>query len=170
MRPQYVGFRQLYRWQKQPLHFIETRVSAYFYFDLASKKENKKIWLTIEDKRYFYENFLPPCFLWKSTYNPYLHPALKWFNCTLKMSYRACFVLCIHVLCVSRLTPHGCTQCCGSMTFWGGSGSGSADPWLWLMDSHLDPDPDPGSLYFRHWPSRWQQKSYFYTIFSAYNF
>ncbi len=32
-------------------------------------------------------------------------------------------------------------QCCGSMTFWGGSGSGSADPCLWLMD--LDPDPDP---------------------------
>ncbi len=32
-------------------------------------------------------------------------------------------------------------QCCGSMTFWGGSGSrsGSADPCLWLMD----PDPDP---------------------------
>ncbi len=26
-------------------------------------------------------------------------------------------------------------QCCGSMTFW--CGSGSADPWLWLMD----PDP-----------------------------
>ncbi len=26
-------------------------------------------------------------------------------------------------------------QCCGSMTFWGGSGSGSADPCLW------DPDP-----------------------------
>jgi hypothetical protein len=26
-------------------------------------------------------------------------------------------------------------QCCGSMTFWGGSGS--ADPCLWLMD----PDP-----------------------------
>jgi hypothetical protein len=30
-------------------------------------------------------------------------------------------------------------QCCGSTTFWGGSGSGSADPCLWLMD----PDPDP---------------------------
>ncbi len=28
-------------------------------------------------------------------------------------------------------------QCCGSMTFWGGSGSGSADPCLRLMD----PDP-----------------------------
>ncbi len=28
-------------------------------------------------------------------------------------------------------------QCCGSMTFWVGSGSGSADPCLWLMD----PDP-----------------------------
>jgi len=25
-------------------------------------------------------------------------------------------------------------QCCGSMTFWGGSGSGFADPCLWLMD------------------------------------
>ncbi len=30
-------------------------------------------------------------------------------------------------------------QCCGSMTFWCGSGSGSADQCLWLMD----PDPDP---------------------------
>ncbi len=31
-------------------------------------------------------------------------------------------------------------QCCGSMTFW--YGSGSADPYLWLMD----PDPDPAIL------------------------
>ncbi len=37
------------------------------------------------------------------------------------------------------VTPRG--QCCGSMTFWGGSGSGSADPCLWLMDP--DPDSDP---------------------------
>ncbi len=53
-------------------------------------------------------------------------------------------------------------QCCGSMTFWGGSGSGSADPCLWLMDP--DTDPDPGSIsccFFRHWPSRCQQKTYF---------
>ncbi len=34
-------------------------------------------------------------------------------------------------ICISLL------QCCGSMTFWSGSGSGSADPCLWLMD----PDP-----------------------------
>ncbi len=27
----------------------------------------------------------------------------------------------------------GCNQCCGSMTFWCGSGSGSADPYLWLI-------------------------------------
>ncbi len=32
---------------------------------------------------------------------------------------------------------HSNTQCCGSMTFW--CGSGSADPCLWLMG----PDPDP---------------------------
>jgi hypothetical protein len=34
-------------------------------------------------------------------------------------------------------------QCCGSMTFWcgSGSGSGSADPSLWLM--YPDPDMDP---------------------------
>ncbi len=31
-------------------------------------------------------------------------------------------------------------QCCGSMTFW--RGSGSADPCLWLMDPDSDPDPD----------------------------
>ncbi len=36
---------------------------------------------------------------------------------------------------------HLSNQCCGSMTFWCGSGSGSADPCQWLMDS--DPDPDP---------------------------
>ncbi len=52
-------------------------------------------------------------------------------------------------------------QCCGSMTFW--CGSGSADPCLWPMD----PDPDPGSgcCYFRYWPSRCQQKTKFFTQF-----
>ncbi len=41
-----------------------------------------------------------------------------------------------------RIQEHGNRpkfQCCGSMTFWGGSGSGSSDPCLWLMD----PDSDP---------------------------
>jgi hypothetical protein len=35
-------------------------------------------------------------------------------------------------------------QCCGSMTFWCGSGSGfgSADPCLRLMDPDANPDPD----------------------------
>jgi hypothetical protein len=54
-------------------------------------------------------------------------------------------------------------QCSGSMTFW--CGSGSADPCLLLMDP--DPDPGSGSCYFRHWPSRCQQKKIFNTIFSA---
>ncbi len=58
-----------------------------------------------------------------------------------------------------------CLQCCGSMTFWGGSGSGSADPCLWLMDPDSDPDPESGSFYFRHWPSRCQQKTNFLTQF-----
>ena len=49
------------------------------------------------------------------------------------------------------------------MTFWGGSGSGSADPCFWLMDP--DPDPGSGSRYFRHWPSRCQQKTNFLTQF-----
>ncbi len=48
-------------------------------------------------------------------------------------------------------------QCYGSMTFW--CGSGSSDPCLWLMDP--DPDPGSGSGYFRHWPSRCQQKTNF---------
>jgi hypothetical protein len=63
-------------------------------------------------------------------------------------------------------------QCCGSMTFWGGSGSGSADPCLWLMNPDFDPDPGPGSgsWYFRRWPPRCQQKNFFNTIFSAYYF
>ncbi len=44
-------------------------------------------------------------------------------------------------------------HCCGSMTFW--SGSGSADPCLWLMDTY-----GSGSCYFRHWHWRHQQKTY----------
>ena len=48
-------------------------------------------------------------------------------------------------------------QCCGSMTFWGGSGSGSTDPCFWEM--YPDPDPGSGSCYFRHWASRCQQKT-----------
>ncbi len=43
------------------------------------------------------------------------------------------------------------------------------DPCLWLMDPDSDPDsdPDPGSesFYFRHWPSRCQQKTNFLTQF-----
>jgi hypothetical protein len=35
----------------------------------------------------------------------------------------------------------GAGQCCGSMTFWCGSGSGSADPCLSLMDPVVDSDP-----------------------------
>ncbi len=81
-----------------------------------------------------------------------------------------------NIYCVATLYPEGMsggansmmwgassswTQCCGSMTFWGGSGSGSADPCLWLMD----PDPGYGSCYFRHWPSRCQQKTKFLTQF-----
>jgi hypothetical protein len=50
-----------------------------------------------------------------------------------------------------KTTSYTRKQCCGSMTFW--CGSGSADPRLWLMD------PGSGSCYFRHWPSRCQQKT-----------
>ncbi len=39
--------------------------------------------------------------------------------------------------------------------------SGSADPCLWLMD----PDPGSRSCYFRHWPSRCQQKTNLLTQF-----
>ncbi len=54
------------------------------------------------------------------------------------------------------------------MTFW--CGSGSADLCLWLMDPDSDPDPGSGSCYFRHRPSRCQQKTKFLFIFSAYYF
>ncbi len=37
------------------------------------------------------------------------------------------------------------------------------DPCLWLMDPN--PDPGSGSCYFRHWPSRCQQKTNFLTQF-----
>jgi hypothetical protein len=46
-------------------------------------------------------------------------------------------------------------RCSGSMTFWGGSGS--SYPCFWLMDP--DSDPESGYCYFRHWPSRRQQKT-----------
>ncbi len=55
-------------------------------------------------------------------------------------------------------------QCCGSMTFWGGSGSGPADPCLWLMD----PDPDP-SIFLIDLQDA-SKNQFFNTIFSAYNF
>ncbi len=62
-----------------------------------------------------------------------------------------------------RFILHPFIQCCESMTFWGGSGS--SDPCLWLMDPDPDSDPDSdsgsGSCYFRHWPSRCQQKLIF---------
>ena len=54
-------------------------------------------------------------------------------------------------------------QCCGSMTFW--NGSGSPDPCLWLVDPDSDPDPGSGFFYFCHWPSRCQQKTKFLTQF-----
>jgi hypothetical protein len=46
-------------------------------------------------------------------------------------------------------------QCCGSMTFWCGSGSGSTDPCL------LQKDLDPDSAIFVI-PSRLQQKTNFF--------
>ncbi len=49
-------------------------------------------------------------------------------------------------------------HCCGSITFWCGSGYRSADPCPWLMDP--DADPGSGSCYFRRWP-RCQQKTNF---------
>ncbi len=56
-------------------------------------------------------------------------------------------------------------QCCGSMTFWGGSGSGYADPCLlWLMD--LDPDPAVFVINLQDA----SKKLIFNTIFSAYYF
>ncbi len=56
-------------------------------------------------------------------------------------------------------------QCCGSITFW--CGSGSADSCLWLVDP--DPEPGPGSSYFRHWPSRCQQKKQISKHFFLFN-
>ncbi len=57
-------------------------------------------------------------------------------------------------------------QCCGSMTFWGGSGSGSADPCLWLMDPDSDPDPSIFAIDLQDA----SKKLIFNTIFSAYDF
>ena len=49
-------------------------------------------------------------------------------------------------------------QCCGSMTFWCGSGSGSADPCLWIMD------PDP-AIFVIDLQDACQQKKNFSTKF-----
>ena len=54
----------------------------------------------------------------------------------------------------SQVTP----VCCGSMTFW--YGSGSAYPCLWLMDPDSDPDPSVFVIDLK----------FFNTIFSAYDF
>ncbi len=42
-----------------------------------------------------------------------------------------------------------------------------ADPWHFCVDPDLDPwihasDNGSGSFYFHHWPSRWQQKIFFF--------
>jgi hypothetical protein len=56
-------------------------------------------------------------------------------------------------------------QCCGSMTFWGGSGSGSADPCILLMD------PDPSIFIIDLQDACKKLPRYFFnTIFSAYDF
>jgi hypothetical protein len=57
-------------------------------------------------------------------------------------------------------------QCCGSMTFLGGSGS--ADPCLWLMDPDPDSDPDPSIFVIDLQDA--SKKQIFITIFSAYDF
>ncbi len=72
------------------------------------------------------------------------------------------------LLCVSNryfiyLKPN---QCCGSMTFWCGSGSGSADPCLWL----LNPDPDPDPAIFVIDLQDANKKIFFIFIFSAYRY
>ncbi len=59
-----------------------------------------------------------------------------------------------------------CDQCCGSMTFWGGSRSGSADPCLWLMD----PDSDPDTSIFVIGLQDASRTLIFNTILSAYYF
>jgi hypothetical protein len=70
---------------------------------------------------------------------------------------------------VSHQRPHlkrkyTIKQCCGSATFWGGSGSGSvsADPCLYLMD------PDPAIFVIDLQDAN--QKLFSYFIFSAYYF
>ncbi len=56
----------------------------------------------------------------------------------------------------------GNRHCCGSVTFWNGSG----DPYLWLTDPDSDSDPYPTLVpYFCQWPSRWQLKNIFYYKF-----
>ncbi len=48
-------------------------------------------------------------------------------------------------------------QCCGSMTFWCGSGCGSADPCPWALTNRSG--CGSGSCSFHQWPSRRQQKT-----------
>jgi hypothetical protein len=62
----------------------------------------------------------------------------------------------------AKATKSHAQQCCGSMTFWGGSGSGSADPCLWLFV------PDPTILVIDLQDA--SKKLIFNTIFSAYYF
>jgi hypothetical protein len=69
-------------------------------------------------------------------------------------------------LCLSIVGPSGLfmpwgwggvDQCCGPMTFWGGSGSGSgsADPCLWLpMVMNPDRDADPSIFVIELMPTK----------------
>ncbi len=63
-------------------------------------------------------------------------------------------------LCLFMFILLSCYKCCPVLRIHDIlGGSGSADPFLWLMDPDSDPDPGSGSFYFRHWPSRCQQKT-----------
>ncbi len=57
---------------------------------------------------------------------------------------------------VKRYVPF--QQCCGSMTFWRGSGSGCGS--MPLINGSV-------SFYLHHWPSRCQQKTKFFKKFSC---
>jgi hypothetical protein len=58
-----------------------------------------------------------------------------------------------------RIRIHTYDQCCGSMTFWGGSGSA----WIHASNQWIGSGfgSGSGSFYFRHWLSRCQQKTNF---------
>ncbi len=141
---------------------------SFFFMNLSSNKERKKLWRSGFDFTFrFLINSSHLAWRWWIPWGSWRSPALGPGACRCPAgSWRSCppgpGASRPHTPADTRLgtgpaaatrtlnvypgsgffaIPDPGSQCCGSMTFW--CGSGSADPCLWLMDPDPDADPDP---------------------------